>query len=64
MKIVLAKILLFSRKVSGEYQISSSESQNDLILKPALSGHCIKQTPSIKPTVAEVPKFISLICFK
>ena len=33
-------------------------------VKPVLSGHCIKRTPSIKQTVAEVPKFISLIYFK
>ena len=33
-------------------------------VKSVLSGHCIKQTPSIKQTVAEVPKFISLIYFK
>ena len=30
-------------------------------VKPVLSGHCIKRTHSIKRTVAEVPKFISLI---
>ena len=29
-------------------------------VKPVLSGHRIKRTPSIKRTVAEVPKFISL----
>ena len=33
-------------------------------VKPVLRGHCIKRTPSIKRTVAEVPKFISLIYFK
>ena len=33
------------------------------IVKPVLSGHRIKRTPSIKRTVAEVPKFISLIYF-
>ena len=33
-------------------------------MKPVLSGHRIKQTPSIKRTVAEVPKSISLIYFK
>ena len=33
-------------------------------VKPALSGHRIKQTPSFKGTVAEVPKIISLIYFK
>ena len=33
-------------------------------VKPVLSGHRIKRTPSIKRTVAEVPKFISLIWFK
>ena len=32
-------------------------------MKPVLSGHCIKRTPSIKRTVAEVAKFISLIFF-
>ena len=33
---------------------------------PRYSETCIKQTPSIKlkQTVAEVPKFIALICFK
>ena len=29
-------------------------------VKPVLSGHRIKRTPSIKRTVAEVPKFVSL----
>ena len=33
-------------------------------VKPVLSGHRIKRTPSIKRTVAKVPKFISLIYFK
>ena len=33
-------------------------------VKPVLSGHRIKRTPSIKRTVAEVPKFISSIYFK
>ena len=33
-------------------------------MKPVLSGHRIKRTTSIKGTVAEVPKFISLIYFK
>ena len=33
-------------------------------LKAVLSGHRIKRTPSIKQTVAEVPKSISLIYFK
>ena len=33
-------------------------------VKPVLSEHCIKRTTSIKRTVAEVPKFISLIYFK
>ena len=33
-------------------------------VKPVLSGHCFKRTPSIKQTVAEVPKFISVIYFK
>ena len=28
------------------------------------SETCIKRTPSIKRTVAKVPEFISLICFK
>ena len=34
------------------------------VTKPVLSGHLIKRTPSIERTVAEVPKFISLIYFK
>ena len=33
-------------------------------VKPVLSGRRIKRTPSIKRTVAEVPKFVSLIYFK
>ena len=33
-------------------------------VKPVLRGHRIKWTTSIKRTVAEVPKFISLIYFK
>ena len=32
--------------------------------KPVLTGHRIKRTPSIKRTVAEVPKFYSLIYLK
>ena len=32
-------------------------------VQPVLSGHRIKRTPSIKRTVAEVPKFISLLFF-
>ena len=32
-------------------------------VKPVLSGHRIRRTPSIKRTVAEGPKFISLIYF-
>ena len=36
----------------------------DTALSLTLSGHRIKRTPSIKRTVAEVPKFISLIYFK
>ena len=37
---------------------------NNITAKPVLSGYRIKQTPSIKRTVAEVPKFISLLYFK
>ena len=37
---------------------------NGNTVKPVLSGHRIKWTPSIKRTVAEVPKFVSLIYFK
>ena len=33
-------------------------------VKPVLSGHRIKRTPSIKRTVVKVPKFISLVYFK
>ena len=33
-------------------------------VKPVLSGHRTKRTPTIERTVAEVPKFISLIYFK
>ena len=33
-------------------------------VKPVPSGHRIKRTPSIKRTVAEVPKFISVIYLK
>ena len=33
-------------------------------MKPVLGGHRIKRTPSIKRTLAGVPKFISLIYFK
>ena len=32
-------------------------------VKPVLSRHRIERTPSIKRTVAEVPKFVSLIYF-
>ena len=35
-----------------------------IIVKPVLSGHHIKRTPSIKLTVAEVAQFFSLIFFK
>ena len=37
---------------------------NNITAKPVLSGYCIKQTPSIKRTVAKVPKFISLLYFR
>ena len=33
-------------------------------VKPVLSGHRIKRTPSIKRTLADIPKFISFIYFK
>ena len=33
-------------------------------VKPVLSRHRFKRTPSIKLTVAEVPQFFSLIFFK
>ena len=33
-------------------------------VKSVLGGHRIKRTPSIEGTLAEVPKFISLIYFK
>ena len=33
-------------------------------VRPVLSGHRIKRTPFIKRTVAEVPKFVSLIYFE
>ena len=44
--------------------ISVSYGRVESTVKPVLSRHCIKRTPSIKRTVAEVPKFISLIYFK
>ena len=46
--------------------LCSLDSTPDIVatVKPVLSGHRIKRTPSIKRTVAEVPKFISLIYFK
>ena len=47
---------------SGHLARWSADNSNTV--KPVLSGHRIKQTPSIKRTVAEVPKFISLIYFK
>ena len=37
---------------------------DEATVKHVLSGHRIKRTPSIKRTVAEVPKFISLIYLK
>ena len=37
---------------------------DEATVKPVLSGHRIKRTPSIKRTVAEIPKFISLIYLK
>ena len=39
-------------------------SPEEITMKPVLSGHRIKRTLSIKRTVTEVPKFISLIYFK
>ena len=41
-----------------------ADNHNTITVKPVLSGHHIKRTPSIKRTVSEVPKFISLINFK
>ena len=57
-----------TRVSSSEDEISAHVLVDDAILKdtvkPVLSGHRIKWTPSIKRTVAEVPKFTSLIGFK
>ena len=49
-------------KISIRHLVKYINSSNTV--KPVLSGHRIKRTPSIKRTVAEVPKFISLIYFK
>ena len=43
---------------------NGKENGKNYTVKPVLSGHRIKRTPSIKWTVAEVPRFISLIYFK
>ena len=56
-----------SNEQSDEEIINSIKRSKEVInnrVKPVLSGHRIKETPSIKWTVAEVPKFISLICFQ
>ena len=47
-----------------DYQEMLWTGRNICTVKPVLSGHRIKRTPSIKQTVPEVPKFISLIYFK
>ena len=49
-------------KISILHLVKYINSSNTV--KPVLSGHRIKRTPSIKRTVAEVPKFIPLIFFK
>ena len=62
-------------RIKGELKAQTTSKTQQLILinteintvKPVLSGHRIKRTPSmtsIKRTIAEVPKFISLIYFK
>ena len=63
MKIVLAKILLFSRKVSGEYQISSSESQNGLISKPKFSAFLTFARKSRKEKFGHFPSIEQLFFF-
>ena len=47
-----------ARRPKGNYKA------DNVTVKPALSGHRIERTLSIKRTVAEVPKFISLIYLK
>ena len=54
---------LFLNDISDHLPIFSLILYNNTV-KPVLSGHRIKRTPSIKRTVAEVPKFISLVYFK
>ena len=51
-------------KKKNQQQQRQQQKQKKNTVKPVLSGHRIKRTPSIKQTVAEVPKFISLIYFK
>ena len=55
-------ICLFLTQVDED--VVSKTLQDLYTVKPVLSGHRIKRTPSIKRTVTEVPKFISLIYFK
>ena len=50
---------LFFIMLSTELMLT--EKREICTVKPVLVGHCIKQTPPIKWTVAKVPKFISLI---
>ena len=55
---------VISNNNSSANSIERSKEVINNTMKPVLSGHRIKRTPSIKRTVAEVPEFISLICFK
>ena len=63
-------MLIYAHNVEtkGKQKLPEIKKQFSLVLlntvKPVLSGHGIKRTPSIKRTVAKVPKFISLIYFK
>ena len=61
---IFPKPFLSFQSASYVYQGLLSSLFHGYTVKPVLSGHRIKRPPSIKRTVAEVPKFISLIYFK
>ena len=62
-KLFLELCALCNPRCTRDLPISVVENKDNTV-KRLLSGHRIKRTPCIKRTVAEVPKFISLIYLK
>ena len=55
---------MLDMKFQADKEYMENLSLQPSTVKPVLRGHRIKWTTSIKRTVAEVPKFISLVYFK